>query len=241
MPGLTLRTLRRLEKMLRDYEAGRLTNPPRRPETRRARTASPRVAMLLEDCDSGDRAEAAVLVEIASTETQIVEIVGVPSAGTFKLRFSGEDTAELAYNISAKDMQTALESLSNIGRGQVRVEIGPDASLGARKIYRWLVHFTGRFVNANVPTLVPINVDMIVDNFDTKETGVQPVKVRNLPDVEDSGESLPVLCVVPLPRGVTLFAGSIGIAVWAPTFGYVWTALECLCDDGLLPDQLASY
>jgi hypothetical protein len=54
-------------------------------------------------------------------ETQTVTITGSPTGGTFTLTYDGQTTAPIAYNASAADVQSALESLSNLGSGAVQV------------------------------------------------------------------------------------------------------------------------
>jgi hypothetical protein len=225
MPGLTQDSVRRLHRQLKRAERGEFNNPPRRGNPHVPRDPHPRVVMLLEDCASGDRAECAVLVEVESTETQIVGFLGQPVSGTFKLSFDGQQTEALAYDVTAEQMQTALGALSSISPGDVIVEMGPGASVGNRGIYRWLVSFTGQYEGSNVSELVATNVDLLVEG--AFESADALIEVRSLPDLEDTGETIDCLCVVPLPTAVTLHAGAIAIAVFVPSFGYVFNAVEC--------------
>lgn len=225
MPGLTTSTVRRIHRQVRRAEHGEFNNPPRGRSEHVPRDPRPRVVMLLEDCQSGDRAECAVLVEVESTETQIVEILGRPVSGTFRLRFDGEQTEAMPYGVTAAEMQYALEALPNINPGDVIVEIGPEASVGGRAIYRWLISFTGQYDSQDVAELIPVNVDLLVEGaFSTADAVIE---VRSLPDLEDTGETLSVLCVVPLPTSIVLHAGSVAIALPIPSFGYCFTAIEC--------------
>ena len=54
-------------------------------------------------------------------EVQSISITGVPTGGTFRLAFRGAETADLAYNITAVALQTALQALSTIGAGNALV------------------------------------------------------------------------------------------------------------------------
>lgn len=54
-------------------------------------------------------------------EQQTVTIGGTPTGGTFALTFDGQTTSALAYNASAATVEAALEALSTIGVGNVRV------------------------------------------------------------------------------------------------------------------------
>jgi len=46
----------------------------------------------------------------------------VPVSGSFKLRFGGQQTTDLAFDADAMDVQVALEALSTIGSGNVTVD-----------------------------------------------------------------------------------------------------------------------
>lgn len=58
-------------------------------------------------------------------EVQTVTITGTPTGGTFTLTFRGATTSAIAYNATADTVETALEALSTIGNGDVRVTGGP--------------------------------------------------------------------------------------------------------------------
>ncbi|MBL8825942.1 MAG: hypothetical protein JNM18_03090, partial [Planctomycetaceae bacterium] len=71
---------------------------------------------------------------------------GSPQAGTFTLRFNGFTTANIAYNASAGEVKTALESLASIGAagGSVNVDGVPG---------KWTIEFGGTLGAANVVDL----------------------------------------------------------------------------------------
>lgn len=52
---------------------------------------------------------------------QTLTISGVPTGGTFKLRYKGAETATIAYNAANTVVQSALEALTTIGAGNVAV------------------------------------------------------------------------------------------------------------------------
>jgi hypothetical protein len=56
-----------------------------------------------------------------TSEVQTVTVTGSPGGGTFKLRFRNSTTGNLAYNISAADLQTALRALASINGAHVTV------------------------------------------------------------------------------------------------------------------------
>lgn len=222
---LTEFSAQRLETQLLRAEGGAFDNSPKRATRKPRREPTPRVVMMLEDCESGGRAEAAILVEIESTETQLVEIDGSPLSGTFKLQFDEATTATLDYNITAEDLQAALEDLDNINPGDVLVELGPGSESGDDVLYRWLVHFTGQFEGEDVPELVPVEVS--IRGQGAFSIVNEEVNVRSQPDVEDTGDTLNALCVVPLPPGMRIYAGNLGVVLSIPTFGYCLIAVEC--------------
>lgn len=60
-----------------------------------------------------------------TNEVQTATITGTPTGGTFTLTFRGATTTGIAYNADASTVETALEALSTIGDGDVRVTGGP--------------------------------------------------------------------------------------------------------------------
>ncbi|MCW5939906.1 MAG: hypothetical protein KF884_10700 [Fimbriimonadaceae bacterium] len=58
---------------------------------------------------------------IGRNEVVSVQITGSPTGGTFALVFGGQTTSNLAYNADAAAIEAALELLSTIGNGNVRV------------------------------------------------------------------------------------------------------------------------
>jgi hypothetical protein len=72
------------------------------------------------------------------------------SAGTYKLSFEGEETAAIAFNASAAEVQTALEALGKIAPGDVAVSGGPGDAGGTAP---YEVAFGGGYADANVNQL----------------------------------------------------------------------------------------
>jgi hypothetical protein len=85
-------------------------------------------------------------------EVQSVKIDA--TAGQFKLTFSGQQTANIAFNAAASAVQTALEALSNIDPGDVSVSGGPGDSGGTTP---YLVTFSGQYAGTNVAALTGAN------------------------------------------------------------------------------------
>jgi hypothetical protein len=72
--------------------------------------------------------DGAVLTLLPTTDVndvQTVSLTGVPTGGTFKLGLNGELSANLNWNATAADLQTALQGLTGIGPGNVLCTGGP--------------------------------------------------------------------------------------------------------------------
>ena len=65
----------------------------------------------------------AVQAVSAVNAVQTITLVGSPTSGTFSVAFNGESTPQLAYNVSAANMQAALRALTTIGAGNVTVTL----------------------------------------------------------------------------------------------------------------------
>lgn len=72
------------------------------------------------------------------------------TAGTFRLRFGSDSTPDLAYNISAANLQTALRALPSVGSGNVTVTGGPGDSGGTTP---YVITFAASLSGANVASL----------------------------------------------------------------------------------------
>ena len=76
-----------------------------------------------------------------------------------------------------------------------------------------------------MPLLVATDVSVVIQGAHTQPEAL--VEIAAHPDLEDSGDTLEVFCVVPLPPGVVLHAGSIGLTQPVPSFGHCLAAVEC--------------
>jgi hypothetical protein len=66
------------------------------------------------------------------------------TAGVYKLRFEGEETAQLDYNVGAATVQSALEALPSIGPGGITVTPGnggPPSGNGAKTLFSFILTF----------------------------------------------------------------------------------------------------
>ncbi|MHC4551158.1 MAG: flagellar filament capping protein FliD [Planctomycetota bacterium] len=93
-------------------------------------------------------------------EVQTISITGgTPTTGTFKLSLDGETTGALAYNATAADIQSALESLSGVEAGDVIVS---GTNLAAGDI---TVQFAGNLAETDIDK-------MSVSDTGTMDAGV---------------------------------------------------------------------
>lgn len=90
---------------------------------------------------------ATVTQGLGTTEIQTITVSA--AGGTFTITWNGQTTSALAYDVSAADMETALDALSNIADGDVEVTGGPgDAAGTAPYTLTWLA----RLGNVAAPT-----------------------------------------------------------------------------------------
>lgn len=87
------------------------------------------------------------LQKVPQNEIQTLSITGAPTGGTFTLTYSGQTTSAIAYNASAANIQTALESLSNIDSGDVSCSGGTLPGTAVT------VTFEGNLANTDVPLM----------------------------------------------------------------------------------------
>lgn len=82
-----------------------------------------------------------------TNEVQTVTITGTPTGGTVTLTFRAATTGAIAYNATADAVETALEAISTIGDGDVRVTGGPGPGTP------WVVTFVNDLGHQNVPLM----------------------------------------------------------------------------------------
>ncbi|TVS14763.1 MAG: hypothetical protein EA424_18305, partial [Planctomycetaceae bacterium] len=100
-------------------------------------------------------------------EIQELELSGPPTGGTFTLRFdyqTDETTDPIARNATAAAVRVALETLPNIGEGNVQVTGGPLPNPVQ-------IEFVGALAGAVLPSLEPD--DTLLDNGDADVTKIQ--------------------------------------------------------------------
>jgi hypothetical protein len=87
---------------------------------------------------------------LPDTPVQVVAIAA--SAGTFTLTYSGQETGPLAFDVTAGDLQAALQGLSRIGAGNVEVS-GADGG-------PFELRFGGELIGRNVEVVEADAVDL---------------------------------------------------------------------------------
>lgn len=97
----------------------------------------------------GSSATATAPVQEAQTITG-----GDATSGNFKLAFQGQQTGNLAYNISAANLVTALVAVSSIGAG------GVTATGGTLEATPIVVTFAAGILDGDQPMLIPTTVDL---------------------------------------------------------------------------------
>lgn len=105
---------------------------------------SPRTPVYYAARDALDRNGIQVLTRY-DYNTQGISFLGDPSTGSFTLGYDGETTAAIPYTTSQNTlaglMEDALEDLSNIGEGNVKVELSTNDNQG---IPTFVVRFVGK-------------------------------------------------------------------------------------------------
>jgi hypothetical protein len=78
---------------------------------------------------------------------EVQEVTIAATAGQFKITFAGQQTANIAFDAVAADVQTALEALSNIAPGDVEVTGGPGDEEGTTP---YVLSFAGVYAGTTV-------------------------------------------------------------------------------------------
>lgn len=217
--------LRRIGRCVTDYERGKRTAAlSGRPERFQPPGRPPIVGILLDDLDSGQTVEVAVLEDVTSNETQVITIYGSSSGGYFRLGFQPSASAPVEWTAhidpnsdDAAKVATYLEALPSVSPGDVVVSFGiVTTSDGiAHKVYRWSVTFRGQFEGQDVQ---PLQVD---DHLSGAGLLVESTSV-----LEDAGwvetvrEGLGVGYPTPLKAGARI------LAHWVHGIGYVVGSVE---------------
>lgn len=100
-------------------------------------------------------------------QNEIQQIISNGASGDWDLDFDGQTASDIPWNASPAELQVALESLSNVGVGDVHVT-------GAAG--NWFVEFTGNLAVANVPQIEVDGADLTPSSIAvlTVQPGVAP-------------------------------------------------------------------
>ncbi|MDD2865305.1 MAG: hypothetical protein PHC99_11390, partial [Methylococcales bacterium] len=105
-----------------------------------------------------------------ANEKQVLIFNGLQAGkGSFTLTFEGKTTADIAFAGSdsaknAQNIQTALETLANIGAGNVIVSVAKDFSINRQ---RYSIEFAGKLARKNVGALSVNPKNLTITTFET--------------------------------------------------------------------------
>jgi len=88
-------------------------------------------------------------------EKQTITLDSGVSDGTFTLTYDGQTTPDLAYNVSATDMQTALRALNSINGENVAVTDGNPSG--------WVVEFIGTLAHTDASAITGDGTNLVGD------------------------------------------------------------------------------
>lgn len=85
---------------------------------------------------------------------EVASIAVDATGGTWQVAFDGETTTAQAFNVSAANLLTAINNLSNVSPGDVTVTGGPGSAGGATP---YVITFVGaRYADINVPNVTTV-------------------------------------------------------------------------------------
>lgn len=183
-------------------------------------------------------------------EVQTVTVNGIPTGGTFKLKYRGQTTGTIAFNAAGSVVQTALRALSNIGATGVTVTgAGPyvvtfGGPLAAQDVFMLQADSSG-LTGGTLPTVTiaqttqGVTLDpRILVGSPTKpgtlvaKTGTTPNKVREYTGLGGVAE-IQTLTVTGTPTGGTLklfYKGETAVIAFNSTSGQAQTQLDALAE-----------
>ena len=232
---LSTRAADAVEKLVKDSRRG-TGGTPRTPPPPVNGYRPPLIGILLSDLTSGGSTDAAVLAEFSAgqTQNQIQKVVqlGSVTSGTFTLGWapqgqSVQTTPALKWNISAADMQTALNKLTTIGPNGVTVTLGKQTYTNNNTHNQttenpgiWLVSFTGKQF-ADITTFPLLTVTPTLSG----ELG-PATSISDLTYWGDTGRVETVKAAIPVGTPTPLRAGATFMAHLIPGSGYVLGSVE---------------
>ncbi|MDD5215455.1 MAG: LEPR-XLL domain-containing protein, partial [Methylococcales bacterium] len=134
------------------------------------KTISPEISVDISEQKTGETHVETTQNGQDANEKQVLTFNGLQAGkGSFTLTFEGKTTADIAFAGSdsaknAQNIQTALETLANIGAGNVIVNVAKDFSINRQ---RYLVEFTGKLARKNVDALSVNPKNLTITTFET--------------------------------------------------------------------------
>jgi len=129
---------------------------------------------------------------------EIQSITVDATSGTWTVEFDGDVSGPLAFDISAYDLQVALEGLVGIALGDVVVVGGPGDAGGTTPYF---VTFTGLLAGLDVSALVVASVDLAGGGASVTQAEVQaagdPITKKPYDDPTENVEVMPFTIEVP--------------------------------------------
>lgn len=224
-----------LQDLVAEWRAGNFDRIPQRPY-RDAGLRPPLVGILLADLPSGGKVDCAALIEFSAgtvqNQIQKVEQLGSVTTGTFTLGWapqgqSVKTTPALPWNISAADLQKALNKLETIGANGVTVTLGKQSysntfagTQTSENPGLWLISFTG---NQFAKTT---NFPLLTVTASLSGLGGPSLAISELTYWGDSGRVETVKAAIPVGTPTPLRAGATCLAHFVPGSGYVLGSVE---------------
>jgi hypothetical protein len=134
-----------------------------------------------------------VITDLHMPGNEVQQIAVSATAGNYTLTYAGQTTASIAYNAAASAVLSALEALSNIPTGSLRV----DQTVAASPLFTYIVEFGGTLGETNVAQMTATDV--------TLSGGADSVAVTTV----TAGAAVSSISLVPvLPTQVCIYAFS---------------------------------
>lgn len=146
------------------------------------------------------RAETPLSSGSAPAVNEVHTITVDATSGNWKYRFNGEETGNLAFNISASALTTALEALATIGSGNVLITGGPGDSGGTNP---YVLTFVEDLAGTNV-------VPSIVTDVSLAGGGATVAVVTTQQGQAAVGATLTPLLPEPFHQAVVEYAAYLG-------------------------------
>ncbi|MGV0990576.1 hypothetical protein, partial [Limnohabitans sp.] len=147
-------------------------------------TIAPEISVEISEQKAGSTVVEKIKNGVDANEIQVLNFNGLQAGkGTFTLTFDGKTTADIIFAGSNRDgnvknIQTALETLANIGAGNVIVTFAKDWAIDKQ---RYNIEFKGNLKNKNVGKLVINSEKLTISKFETQQVAkTQQILIGNV-------------------------------------------------------------